>query len=143
MRCAGALLGLALIPSHAQAQNTAEVAITLQDRTIFLSADNSASALPMVTRDGDALHLTFAQLHLGFPLPRVLTLTLREQAGAWHVDAVSLDGPTIAIATAPPGFFVSAGEEGLTFSLIGEALYPSPLGVVLQSLDIEVTLPAD
>lgn len=143
MRLVGVLLGLAIFPTIAHADGTAEAAITLQDRTIFLSANNTSSALLMVTREDTALLLTFAQLHLGFPLPPVLSLALREETGVWHLDAVSFDAPTRAIVTAPTAFQISTSEDGLHFTFTGEALHHTPLGVVLRPIEITVAMPAD
>lgn len=131
----GAALGLFLcVPGVAFAQDALEAAITLPDRTIFLSADNSASAVPMVARDGDVLQLTFAQLHLRFPLPPFLHLTLIEAADGWRVIAISYDDPALSIAATPAALNVTG-----TFSVTGDVLLSTPTGPQPHSIRIEIT----
>lgn len=146
MRAAMGVLALLSTPFMASAQDTAEAAITLPDRTVFLSADNTSSAVPMVARDGDALHLMFAQLHLGFPLPPTLTVTLSETGTdtdadtdtGWRVDALTYDDPSQTLALTTRAFRVAHDRNTLT--LTGAALLPLPLGPEFRDVVIVITL---
>ncbi|HID68144.1 MAG TPA: hypothetical protein EYP31_07800 [Roseibacterium sp.] len=73
------------------AQDPSQATLTLGDETLFLYADNTASAVPMIWRDGDLLHLTFAELYLGFPLPPFLRVTLREGPAGWQALELTLE----------------------------------------------------
>lgn len=139
MRRATLALCLVVAPAAAQAQDTAEAAIILQNQTIFLYADNTVGAVPMIARNGASLRLTFAQLHLGFPLPPVLTVDLHENAGVWHLDAITLEDPTRALAIAAPAFHIEVRDGGLI--LTGEILLHAAHRIAPIPIQIDLTLP--
>lgn len=125
------------LPAYADGPALAHV--TLHERTITLTAEGA-----MVTWDAPRLHLHFAQLHLGFPIPPDLRLTLVEAEGAWRVEAIryfSLDAP---LALDPSGATIRAASgEGrsLRLEITAEAFTPGPLGQPEPTeMEIEVTL---
>lgn len=140
MRRAAFALCLLCAPMMANADGTAEAAITLQGRTVFLSADNTSSALPMVQRDGALLHLTFAQLHLRFPLPPTLQVTLREDGDGWLLEALSYDAPTLSIAASPAAFRVVTDPDTAQLILTGEVLQAGTLGIMPTLMIVEIDL---
>ncbi len=89
-RAAFAAIGLWLtfLPSLVLADGPALAHLTLEGRTITLTADSQVNN-PQA--EGGSLYLHFAQRHLGFPLPPMLTVDLRNTDGTWVLSALTLD----------------------------------------------------
>ncbi len=146
MRCLAALLVL-FSTAPLTAQGTGEAMVTIRDQTLFLSADNRNSAVPMVVCGADHLSLTFAQLHLRFPMPPFLEITLRNGPEGWSVDALRLDqtGDAIDAFVTPPDARISdmtVAEDGTIGAVLtGQAMVAgSPLGSELVTVDVEFTM---
>ncbi len=78
------------------------------------------------------VQLSFAQMHLGFPLPPFLSMSLREAEanGGWSVTNLRLERPS----TSPPMVFapdqlqvteVSGGTDAMIIVIEGEAMVPN------------------
>ena len=85
-------LGVALVaspPAQAQDPGAAEIAFT--DHTLFLATELAAQGPAMVVWTDTGLNVTFAQLHLSFPLPPLLQVDLRRDGDAWQLQNLHLD----------------------------------------------------
>ncbi|MEJ6391676.1 hypothetical protein V8J82_00325 [Gymnodinialimonas sp. 2305UL16-5] len=93
MRGSSLSLVLAILAHGAAAQEPGSAEITLPDHILFLATDLALPGPPLVLWQEDGgLQAQFAQLHLRFPLPPHLTVTLRQiEGGAWQIDTLSLD----------------------------------------------------
>ncbi len=146
MRCLAALLVL-FSTAPLTAQGTGEAIVTIRDQTLFLSADNRNSAVPMVVCGADHLSLTFAQLHLRFPMPPFLRITLRDASEEWSVDTLRLDqtGDAIDAFVTPSDARISdmtVAEDGTIAAVLsGQAMVAgSPLGSELVTVHVEFTM---
>lgn len=138
---------IALLAAPALAQGTGEAALTLDGRTMFLSADNASSARPMIRCETRRLSLTFAQLHLRFPMPPFLDVTLVEGAEGWRVEQWRLDRtgtePDVSVTAGESLIVLSEADTdgAVRFALSGEALGPAgPTGTRILPVELDVTV---
>ena len=127
---------LVLATSPALADGPALAHLTLDGRTITLTADPAVTAPRMIRQTGNTLHLRFAQLHLGFPTPPMLNITLTHGESGWSVQAMHLDRTSDrpAVVFAPAALDITqTGDADQIFRIEGEALSPDrpPLPVSL------------
>ncbi len=126
-------LGLALLFSTpVMADGPALAHLTIHDRTITLTAVETPP-----TTNG-LLTLSFAQHHLGFPLPPRLSVTLQDQNGTWALSAFALerDGTQPPLAFGTLQVFHDAGPPE-RFVIDGDSLAPGPQTVPIH---VEITL---
>lgn len=142
MKPAALGLWLAILPAiPAMADGPALAHLTIEGRTLTLTADESLPAPQMLRRGEDRLDLHFAQLHLGFPLPPHLSVSLQQTETDWTLTTLTLDRseaePPLAIG--PETLRLThGGEAGAeTFVISGEAMAQ---GGALIPVHIEITL---
>ncbi|WP_224814492.1 hypothetical protein [Hasllibacter sp. MH4015] len=143
MKAGAVAIVLSLATCPAQADGPALAHLTIDGRTLTLSADNDASAHPMIHQDGTTLSLRFAQLHLGFPMPPILTIRLIEDDAGWHVDHIDLQQTGGITPALGPPHSVSVTGTGLDrqFTVAGEALAPDATGAIIpMPYNVEVSL---
>ena len=135
----------ALLPAFAAADGPALADLTIGADTITLTADATVTAPQMLRRGADRLDLHFAQLHLGFPLPPQLTVSLQQRNGTWTIAALTLERrrakPPLAIGTETLRLSYEETDNenagAATFVITGEAMAP---GGALVPLRIEMSL---
>jgi hypothetical protein len=140
---AGAVVCWLLAAPAAHADGPALAHVTLDGRTLTLTAQNTPFQPPMIRVDGPVLELTFADLHLGFPLPPVLELTLRQADGTWQAGRFRLDIGGVIYMNDDVQITDISGEgvEDLSFSLHLQTLAPrDPLGVRIVPITADVTM---
>jgi len=134
--CFAAAIGLAL---PAWADGPALAFVTVEGRTVTLTAEGA-----MVAWVEDAVHLHFAQLHLGFPVPPELRLVLADGDSGWRVEALSyhrLEGPIVLDASTAQIQGASGGPDDLRVEIAVEGLVPGALGQPEPvPVEIEITL---
>ncbi|MEJ6388240.1 hypothetical protein [Gymnodinialimonas ulvae] len=132
---------LALLPAPVAADGPALAHLTVGAQTVTLTADDSLPAPRMLRRDGDVMHLHFAQLHLGFPLPPQLTLSLQQTENTWTLTSFTLERsdaqPPLAVGTETLRLTQNGAAGPETFVITGEAMAP---GGALVPLRVEITL---
>jgi len=134
---------LLLGPTAGHADGPALAHVTLDGQTLTLTAQNAPFQPPMIRPEGRALHLTFADLHLGFPLPPTLALSLLQGPETWSVTALRFD---TADATYLSNFaqIIEINDlypDDLSLTLTAEVLAPAPpLGTSLVRIVVEIRL---
>lgn len=137
---AGCLL---LWPGVAIADGPALAHVTLHGRTLTLTAQNAPFQPAMIRANGDTLLLTFADLHLGFPLPPTLDVSLLLGPDGWSVTGVRLDaeGAVFSSTTAQIIEILDGDPASLRLTLSVEALAPDqPFGAMVVEIPIEISL---
>ena len=113
--------------------------LTIEGQTITLTARTPPAALD---RDNPAaLHLHFAQMHLGFPLPPFLSISLEPNGpdGDWTITTLRLEraSPAAPMVFAPDSLRLSGSPADTVFTIEGDAMVP---GAVLIPIHIETHL---
>ncbi len=142
------ILALSLVLAHpAHADGPALAFITMQGRTLTLTAQNAPFAPPMIVQDGAAVHLAFADLHLRFPLPPFLDVTLTEHVDGWRVTSLHFSRPedlATPILTPETAQVIEASGNDINdlhFVIEVDALaQTAPTGTAIIPVRIEITL---
>lgn len=134
---------LLLCAAPAAADGPALAFVTLEGRTLTLTAQNAPFQVPMIRYEDQTLHLTFADLHLGFPLPPLLDVSLRQDTEGWQVTGLRLETAQ-AVYMNNDAQIVEINDENLadlSLTFLTEALAPTPpFGFALVPIQVEITL---
>lgn len=127
-----------LAPSVASADGPPLAHLTLEGRTIVLTGEGA----PDLSAPDGIVSLQFAQRHLGFPMPPVLTVSLTADGDTWALHDLTLH----RTSDMPPTVFGSDGLRitgisgtgpDLRLTIEGDALMP---GGTLTPVQIDLSL---